>query len=123
MIKSELEKLKKRDIYSLLLFALYKVRNIPQYSSLSELAYVLDKDNLLKFCEYFGGLTVKVPTIDELESILCSLLLYQYVNIDHMDYAEAIKLLGKSGRELRKIKADYLKISDVLKEYNFGSRF
>lgn len=26
-----------------------------EYSSLSELAYILDKDNLLNLCEFFGG--------------------------------------------------------------------
>lgn len=122
MIKTELEKLKKRDIYSLMLFALYKLRDVPEFSSLSELAYILDKDNLLKLCEYFGGLTVKIPTIEELESILCSLLLYQYVNIDRMNYSDAIELLGKNSGELRKIKSDYIKIVDILREYNFEER-
>ena len=122
MIKTELEKLKKRDIYSLMLFALYKLEDIPQFSALSELAYILDKDNLLKLCEYFGGLTIKIPTIEELDSILCSLLLYQYINIDHMDYSSAVELLGKSSSELRKIKSDYLKIVDILKDYSFEER-
>jgi hypothetical protein len=49
---------------------------VPDYMVLSELVYVLDKDNLLKLCEYFGGSTIKIPTIKELESIVYSLLLY-----------------------------------------------
>ena len=72
----ELNNLKSQDIYSLILFALYKLREIPEYSTLSELAYIVDKENLLKLCEYFGGTTIHIPTIDELESILYSLLLY-----------------------------------------------
>ena len=51
----ELLSIKELDIYSLILFALFKLRDIPDYLVLSELVYVLDKDNLLKLCEYFGG--------------------------------------------------------------------
>lgn len=74
--KVELDTLRDKDIYSLVMFALFKLRDIPEYSSLSELAYVLDRENMLKLCEYFGGLTIRIPTIDELESILYSLVLY-----------------------------------------------
>ena len=77
-IKEELSKLKTMDVFSLLLFILYKVRDIDEYSTISELAYVLDKDNLLKLCEYFGGLTITIPTIDELENIINSLLVCKY---------------------------------------------
>jgi hypothetical protein len=72
-IKTELNNLKNMDIYSLLLFTLYQCRKSDEYSSLSELAYILDKQNLLNLCEYFGGLTIQIPTIDELESLLNSL--------------------------------------------------
>ena len=81
-IKTEIARLKEMDVYSLMLFALYKIKDIPEFSTLSEMAYVLDKDNLLKLCEYFGGLTIKIPTVDELQSIIYALVLYQYVDID-----------------------------------------
>ena len=77
--KVEIDTLRDKDLYSLVLFALFKLRDIPEYSALSELAYILDKDNMLKLCEYFGGLTLKIPTIEELEGILYSLVLYQQV--------------------------------------------
>ena len=75
-IKTEIAKLKEMDVYSLMLFALYKIKDIPEFSTLSEMAYVLDKDNLLKLCEYFGGLTIKIPTVEELQSIIYALVLY-----------------------------------------------
>ena len=53
-IKEELAKLKDIDVYSLMLFAMFKLRDIPEYASLSEMVYILDKDSLLKLCEYFG---------------------------------------------------------------------
>ena len=100
-IKEELNKLKDVDVYSLMLFVLYKTINIPEYSTLSELAYILDKESLLKLCEYFGGMTIKIPTISELENLIYSLVLYQYVNVEHMDYDKAIQLIGHSSSELR----------------------
>ena len=76
-IKTELENLTKSDIYSLIFFALYKCNESPEYSAISELAYILDKESLLKMCEYYGGLTIRIPTIDELERFLNALLVFQ----------------------------------------------
>lgn len=118
--QEELLSIKELDIYSLILFALFKLRSIPEYLTLSELVYILDKESLLKLCEYFGGLTLTIPTIQELESILYSLLLYQYVDINKMEYEDAVKLLGKNSSELRKIKADYIRLKTVLENYSFG---
>lgn len=120
-VKEELANLKKADIYSLILFALFRLRDIPEYSTLSQMSFVLDQDNLLKLCEYFGGLTIKIPTIKELESIVYSLVLYQYVNIDNMEYEDAIKLIGSESSELRQIKSDYRKLCSLLEKYNFNS--
>ena len=75
-IKEAVATLKETDIYSLMLFAMFKLRDIPEYSSLSELVYILDKDSLLKLCEYFGGTTIKIPTIEELETLLYALTIY-----------------------------------------------
>lgn len=121
-IKEELNKLKTTDIYSLLLFVLYKLSDVPEYSTLSELAYIVDKDNLLKLCEYFGGITIKIPTITELESLVDCLLLYQYVNIEGQPYEEAVKRLGFPSSSLRQIKSNYIKICNILKDYEFINR-
>ena len=121
-IKQELLSIKELDIYSLMLFVLFKLRDVPDYAVLSELVYVLDKDNLLKLCEYFGGSTLKIPTIEELDSVVYSLLLYQYVDIEGMAYDSAVELLGQSSSKLRKIKSDYLKLKDVLSNYSFDRK-
>jgi hypothetical protein len=122
-IKENLLTLHDMDIWSLILFVLYKLKDIPEYSTISEMAYVLDKDNLLKLCEYFGGITIKIPTIDELELLIYSLVLYQYVNLDHMEYDKAIELIGKESIDLRAVKSGYIKICEVLSKYNFKSRY
>lgn len=118
-IKEELNQLKETDIYSMLLFVLYQMKNLPEYSVLSELAYVLDKQNLLNLCEYFGGLTVTIPTIDELESLLNSLLMYQYIEIDGLSYDEAIHKIGFNSFDLRKVKKDYSRLTKLLENYSF----
>lgn len=118
-IKEELNNLKEVDVYSMLLFVLYKMKDIDEYSLLSELAYVLDKQNLLNLCEYFGGMTLKIPTIDELESLLNSMLVYQYVEIEGMSYDDAIAKVGFDSCDLRKVKKDYLKLMKILDTYSF----
>ena len=119
-ISTEIAKLNEMDTYSLILFTLFKLRDIPEYATLSELVYILDKESLLKLCEYFGGLTLKIPTIDELESIVYSLVLYQSVNIEGKDYNEMVKIIGHKSSELRKVKNDYEKICKILDQYDFN---
>ena len=120
-IKENLITLKEMDIWTLLLFALYKIKDLPEYSTLSELAYILDKKSLLKLCEYFGGITMTIPTIEDLENLTKSLLLYQYTIIEHKTYDEAIELLGDTDN-LRLIKSNYVKLCNILDKYNFSER-
>ena len=121
-IKQELLKLKKIDIWSLMLFVLCNFQNIPEYSSLSELAYVLDEKNLLRLCEYFGGQTIKIPTIDELEVTVYAMLLYQYIDIEHMNEKDATELIRVDADLLKNIKSCYAKLKNILDKYSFSSR-
>ena len=119
-LRKELDNLKMTDTFSLILFVLYKIRDVSEYSTISELAYILDKDALLDLCEYFGGLTIKIPTIEEIESIINSLLLYQYINIDGYSYDEAVDKIGFDSFQLRKIKKDYNNICSILSDYSLS---
>lgn len=121
-LKDEIVKLKEVDVYSLILFALFKLKDIPEYSTLSELVYILDKESILKLCEYFGGMTIKVPTIEELEYVVYSLVLYQYVNIEHMNYDDAVSLIGHKSSDLREVKKNYNNMCKILDQYNFKNR-
>ena len=56
---------------------MYKLSNNPEYSSLCELVYVLDKESLFKLCAVYGGSTITVPTITELKKMVNVLLVYQ----------------------------------------------
>lgn len=121
-IKDSLDALKEKDVYSLALFCLYKIIGAPEYSSIGELAYVLDKKNLLNLCEYFGGQTITIPTIGELENLLHALLLYQYVKIENIPYEKAVDMIKYHSKDMRAVKNNYHKLSTILDDYSFQVR-
>ena len=63
-LKHNISDLKEKDLYSIILYSIYKLTGDPQYSTISELIYTLNKDSLLNLCSVFGGCTIKIPTID-----------------------------------------------------------
>ena len=117
--KEKLQSMQMTDVYSLLLFALYKIKEVPEYSTLSELSYILDGESLFKFMEYFGGKTIKVPTLSEFKVVVEALLLYQYVNIEGISFNQALKLLDTSSASIKDIKTCYAKMVDILNTYSF----
>lgn len=119
-IKNELNNLKNADIYSLMLFTLYQCRNSNEYSGLSELAYILDEKNLLNLLEYFGGMTITIPKIEELELLLCGLSVYKSVNIDKLSVEESLAPYVNHTFKIEDIQNTYLKISDTMSNYCFG---
>lgn len=120
-IKTELENLKEKDIYSLMMFALYKAKDLPEYATLSELAYILDKESLLKLCEFFGGLTITIPTVDELENIVYALFMFEQINIQGKDYTEVYEDMRNKEIDANHVKDSYLLIKELLNEYKFDT--
>ena len=120
-IKTEIENLQQNDIYSLMLFALFKISGDPKQASLSQLCYILDKDNLLKLCEFFGGMTLRIPTIEELETLIYSLLMYQQIDIEHKLYEEVEKDIRTKYIDFNAVFDGYKAIKQLLAEYNFNS--
>lgn len=116
-MNSELDKLKTRDVYSLILFILYKIKDNDKYSTLSELAYIVDKESLLNICQYFGGLTITIPTIDEFEDILNVLLLYQKVDVEGRDLDKTLDDFGIRRRNKENMITLYQQVQDILSHY------
>lgn len=114
-----LEQLSEKDIYSLVLFVLYKLRDDKEYSTLSELVYTLDRNSLFKFLSVFGGLTIKVPTIRELKLIVQGLLVYQLANIEEQDLTTALDEVCTGEYTRDELKDVYLKVCEVVKDYEF----
>jgi hypothetical protein len=118
-IKENLNSLHLSDIYSLMLFILYKVQNIPDYAVLSEMCYLLDGSNSTRLLTYFAGKTVTFPSSNELAILINALLLYQYINIDHLSFVEAqAKLTSVTTKQKEKIVELYLKILPIMADYN-----
>ena len=121
-IRNSLNALKTSDIYSLMMFVLFQLQNTNEYSSLSQLSYILDKENLLKLCEFFGGTTITIPTIADLQKVLNALLLYQEVDIDHKDMTECVKKFDVSRAEKSAMLECYEVVKRCLKEYDFNAQ-
>lgn len=111
------------DTYSLILFTLYKLKDVPEYSALSELAFVLDKKNLFKFCEFFGGLTIKVPTRLELVELTKALYIYQKIDIENCDVKATLNEFGYSISSFKAspLKKLYDEVRELMQQYNFVS--
>jgi hypothetical protein len=118
-IKANLNSLHLSDIYSLILFILYKLQDVPEYAVLSELCYLLDGNNLTRLLTYFAGRTIKIPTEEEFALMSSALLLYQYVNVDGKSLTEAQANLGDlTPKQRDKVTDIYLKILPIMSQYN-----
>ena len=120
-ITAALQDLSKNDIYSLMLFTLFKLKDDPKYSTLSELCYILDGDNLTRFLKYVGGLTIKIPTLRDMRLLTQTLLLYQYVNIDEdVNFKKALEAVCGDEFTADEVKESYSKLLEVVSEYSFN---
>lgn len=120
-INENLKNLQLSDIYTLMLFILYKVKDIPEYAVLSELCFLLDGPNLIRLLTYFEGKTITVPTSEEFNCLINALLLYQYINADHLSVLEAQnKLKVDSPTQKEAAMELYLQLLPVLSQYNFN---
>lgn len=119
---NNIKNLTSTDIYSLLLFALYKLKDVPEYSTLSSLAYLLDKHDLEKILKHFGGTTITIPHMRDLKLIANCLLLYDLVNIEGNDFSKSVDSLNISNDyNLTEIKKMYFSLCKVLNDYTFRS--
>ena len=120
-IKANLNALHLSDIYSLMLFLMYKLQDVPDYATLSELCYLLDGANLTRLLTYFAGKTLQIPTEDEFANMSKAMLLYQYVNIDGHSLTEAQnRLENVTPKQRDKITELYLQIIPVMRQYNIN---
>ena len=118
-IKNSLNTLHLSDIYSLILFIIYKLQDVPEYAVLSELCYLLDGANLTRMLTYFAGRTITIPTEEEFTDMTNALLMYQYINLDGMSLVEAqAKLEDTTPKQRERITDIYLKILPIMKNYN-----
>lgn len=77
-IKKDLNNLHLSDIYSLILFIMYKIQDLPEYAILSELCYLLDGANLTRLLTYFAG--KQLQFLQKKNLLICLMLCY-YTNM------------------------------------------
>lgn len=102
------------DFFNLILFALYKLSKDENYSTLSLLAYTLDKDSFLKLVETFGGTTIKIPTKQELSLIVTTLILYQKLNLEQKEINEVLKDLDLKNISISSLLSLYEELNNLL---------
>lgn len=118
-IMEEINSLEKKDIYSLLLFVLYKLHDDPNYVTLTELSYLLDKQSLSKFLNYYEGMTITIPSMRDMRLVIDALTLYEYVELEKGTFEEGIKGICTNEFSEEEISKVYKTIIDVLSNYNF----
>jgi len=118
-IKENLKLLQLSDIYSLMFFLLYKIQDVPEYATLSEICYLLDGGNLTRLLTYFAGKTITIPSEKDLVILIDALLLYQYVNLEGMTFIDAQnKLDNVTAKQKEQVTELYLKIIPLIGQYN-----
>lgn len=91
------------DLYYLSLMVISS--RLGDKSLLPELIFLLNEDSLNKLIYYFGGETIRVPTVSELRDYLYGILIYYYFDIEGLNWYSAINKMGLeySGQLSRKL--------------------
>ena len=110
--------LKNKDVYNILLYAIYKCTNDPEYATISELIYALDEKSFLNLCSIFGGCTIRIPTVDELKIYTNGLLVYQLM-LEGKSFNDAFKATGLNNKYKKDIAKIYTVLKGIIDEYEF----
>lgn len=117
-----LSKFKKQDIYAVLCSYLFEFKELPEYSTLCELAYLVDVDSFSNLIKYFEGQTVKIPTREEFQTAIRTLLLLQYYEVEKRPWKESLKEAGFQSSEGRAAQNRLNKLKEAITKYNYGNR-
>lgn len=117
-----LSKFKEPDVYAILCGYLFEFKEIPEYSILSELTYLLDSKSFINLIKYFEGQTVRIPTREEFQSAVKVLLLLQYFEIEKRPWKESLQLAGFQTSEGRSAQKKLDKLKATIKNYNYTNR-
>jgi len=116
--KSDLDRLSKRDTYSIATALLYLLKNSHKYEITSELFYLLDKDSFLNLIKYYGGKTIRIPSSDEISNVLKVILLFQYYKIEEMSWEDSLQMAGYDESESLSARSKLIRLERLLKTTN-----
>lgn len=121
-INKVLSKFKEQDIYALLCGYLFEFKNVPEFSIISELAYLLDKESFVNLIDYFEGQTFTVPTKKDFQNAIRTLLLLQYYEIEGKPWKDSLVEAGFDTSDGRAAQIQLKKLKQTLEKYNFTNR-
>ena len=118
-----LDMLTKEDTVSVAIALLYSLRSVPKYGVLSELPYLVDYSSFVNLIKYYGGMTIRIPTLDEVADTFKVLLLYQYNDIDKLEWKDALRKAGyDEATESLSARTKLSHIRKLLKSQEIGGR-
>lgn len=120
MSQSNIPELEKDDIYSITLLLLFVFKDDPKYSTLSELSYILDHENFIKFIKYYEGQTITIPPIKQISQSLRILLLYQYYIVEKMPWGKALSKAGFEPDENVSARRLLYSLKKSIEKYKIG---
>lgn len=123
-VNKKIDSLKTKDVYSILMFLLFRAEEIPEYAVLSRLAYVMDKEVLLTLCELFGGMTIKIPTMDDLDKLLTAMSIYSRVDLDKEDKEQVFEEITEKYKNKippASIIKLYEQLHDIMEKYHVST--
>lgn len=121
-IPINLDNLQKEDLYSVATALLYTLKDTPQYSTMSELFYILDYPNFIKLIKYYGGQEIRVPTHEEINEMLTVLLLYQYREVEELSWDECLKKVNADPDQSKSLRGKVNALLSLLKSQDVGGR-
>lgn len=114
--------LKEQDIYAIICGLIYELKNVPEYSTLSELCYMCDRESLINIIKYFGGRTIKIPSKEEFSESIKILLLYQYYIVEKRPWKDCVLLAGYDSNNGKGAKNKLARLVEMLNKQNFSDR-
>ena len=117
-ITKDLNTLKEDDLITIILFCLYKMTGNPEYATISELAYTLDRNSMYNLCATFGGTTLKIPTLKEYKDMVSTMLVFNNVHAEKMTFEDACKSVRIDATDESILKM-YNILEEVLESYEF----
>lgn len=121
-INKVLSKFKEPDVYALICGYLYEFKNIPEYSIISELAYLLNSESFVNLVDYFEGQTFTVPTKNEFQSAIKVLLLLQYFEVEGRPWKDSLIAAGYETCDGKAAQIQLNKLKSCIEKYNFNNR-
>lgn len=80
-----------QDLYYVSIILLSLLTGSNTYSNIPELALLLDSESFMNLIDYYGGVSLKIPTKEEVSNSLKAVLVYYYADVLGYSMKDAIE--------------------------------